>query len=96
MKLTGYDAIEFAEAKGLPLSKYSDPTEDAREDLTWEEARAIAREDSRLIYVTIRCAGWTEGDGSGHDGYNVADYFPGGKYQGPDAHGIEPIMETAQ
>ena len=37
--------------------------------------------------------GWTEGDGTGHDGYNVADYFDSrGCYRGPDAHGIEPIF----
>jgi hypothetical protein len=39
------------------------------------------------------CVGWTEGDGSGHEGYNVADYFDfQGRYKGPDEHGIEPIF----
>lgn len=38
--------------------------------------------------------GWTIGDGSGHEGYNVSDYFKGGKYLGPDSHGIEPIFEN--
>ena len=32
MKLSGHEAIEYAEANDLPLSKYADPTEDARED----------------------------------------------------------------
>lgn len=37
--------------------------------------------------------GWTVGDGSGHEGYNVSDYFSAdGKYLGADEHGIEPIF----
>ena len=41
----------------------------------------------------LTCTGWTEGDGSGHDGYNVADYFTAdGTYLGPDECGIEPIF----
>ena len=35
------------------LSKYNDPIETAREGLTPEEARAVAREDSRLIYLVM-------------------------------------------
>lgn len=49
--LTGYEAIEYADANGLMLKKYNDPTEDAREDVTVEEARSIAREDARLIWI---------------------------------------------
>jgi hypothetical protein len=44
--------------------------------------------------MTAPVIGWTEGDGSGHDGYNVADYFRDGRYLGPDEHGIEPIFGT--
>jgi hypothetical protein len=41
--------------------------------------------------------GWTVGDGSGHEGYNVADYFDqDGNYLGPDEHGIEPIFDEAE
>ncbi len=42
-----------------------------------------------------RVIGWTVGDGSGHEGYHVEDYFDPttGEYLGPDAHGIEPIFE---
>lgn len=53
MKLEGNAAIEYAEAHDMTLSKYNDPTEDAREGLTPDEARAVAREDSRLIYLTL-------------------------------------------
>jgi len=49
--LSGYEAIEYAEANGLTLSKYNDPIEDAREGLTPDEARKIAAEDPNLIYV---------------------------------------------
>ncbi len=50
-KLTGFEAIEYAEARSLRLNKYNDPTEAAREDLTPDEARAVAREDARLIWI---------------------------------------------
>lgn len=53
MKLRGHEAITYAEAHGLLLSKYADPVEDARQHLTPEEARKIAREDPRLIYLEI-------------------------------------------
>lgn len=71
--ITGHDAIAYAAAKGITLSKYADPTE-----------------DPSLIYLTL--VGWTEGDGSGHDGYDAGSYFAGGEYLGADASGIEPIF----
>lgn len=38
--------------------------------------------------------GWSDGDGSGHDGYNVGDYFEAdGTYRGADENGIEPLFE---
>lgn len=53
MKLKGWEAIEYAEANNLNLSKYADPTEGAREDLTAEEAREVAQEDPSLIYLDM-------------------------------------------
>jgi hypothetical protein len=50
-KLSGFEAIEYAEANGLTLSKYNDPIEEAREGLTPDEARKIAREDPSLIHI---------------------------------------------
>lgn len=41
---------------------------------------------------TLEHIGWTEGDGSGHAGYNVNYYFADGVYLGPDEHGIEPTF----
>lgn len=52
-KLTGYEAIEAKEENSnIVLNKYSDPTEDARGNLTIEEARDIAKNDPSLIYAT--------------------------------------------
>jgi hypothetical protein len=52
-KLTGYDAIRYAEAREVTLSKYADPTEDARDGLSPDEAREVAAEDPSLIWVDI-------------------------------------------
>lgn len=50
-RLTGIEAIEYAEANALTLSKYTDPTEEARTGLTVEEALEIAAEDPILIWI---------------------------------------------
>jgi hypothetical protein len=50
-KVTGMQAIEMAERDGLTLNKYADPTEGARDGLSIEEAREIAKEDPELIYL---------------------------------------------
>lgn len=52
-RLSGLDAIAYAEARCLKLAKYEDPTEGAREGLTVEEARAVAREDASLVYLDV-------------------------------------------
>lgn len=45
----------------------------------------------------LTCTGWAEGDGSGHEGYNVSDYFAAdGTYLGPDESGIEPQFSHNQ
>lgn len=54
--LEGFAAIEYAEDHDLTLSKYNDPTEDAREGLTPDEARAVAREDPKLIWLDMQAA----------------------------------------
>lgn len=52
-KLTGIEAIEYAAANSMTLSKYTDPTEESREGLSVEEAREVAKEDPSLIYLEI-------------------------------------------
>lgn len=91
--IKGRDAIRLAERDALTLYKFADPTE-GEQTVTPDEARAIAREDANLIYVTVQPVGWTEGDGSGHEGYQVSDYFVG-RYSGPDYFDIEPTFTDA-
>lgn len=52
-RLTGLAAIDYAAARGLVLSKYTDPTDEARDGLTVAEAREIARVDPSLVYLEI-------------------------------------------
>jgi len=49
--MTGYDAIEHARETGAALHKYTDPIEEARRNITVEEAEEIASEDPGLIYT---------------------------------------------
>lgn len=49
--ITGHEAIAYAERHGGTLCKRADPTEDDRDDLTPEQARAVAAEDPSLIYT---------------------------------------------
>ena len=51
--LEGFAAIDYAEENSLLLSKHSDPTEPARDNLTVDEAHDIAWEDFNLIYLEI-------------------------------------------
>jgi hypothetical protein len=53
MKLTGFEAIEFAEKEGLPLNKAADSIDDAVEGLTIAEAEAIAADAPELIWVAV-------------------------------------------
>ena len=56
-RLTGHAAIDYAAVRGLVLSKYTDPTDEARDGLTVAEAREIARVDPSLIYLEITMGG---------------------------------------
>jgi hypothetical protein len=52
-KLTGMEAVEYARKNAKMLSKYADPIEDARSDLTPSEAEDVCREDASLIYIVV-------------------------------------------
>lgn len=54
--IIGRDAIHYAAAHNITLSKYADPTEGARDGLSIEEARTVAAEDPSLIYVIADAA----------------------------------------
>jgi hypothetical protein len=53
MKLTGFDAISYAEQEGLSLHKSADHIDPARENLTIAEAEAIALESPELIWLEV-------------------------------------------
>jgi hypothetical protein len=73
-KLTGSDAIDTAAALGVSLYKYADAVDGARE-VTIDEARAIAREDASLVWLTIdsddadeaRCAAYDDAETFGRE-----------------------------
>jgi len=53
MKLTGFEAIEFAEKEGFPLNKAADSIDEEAHNLTIAEAEAIATEDPDLIWLVV-------------------------------------------
>ena len=53
-RLHGTDAIDRARYTGKRLHKYTDPTEEARDDLTIEEAESIACVDAGLIWIDVK------------------------------------------
>lgn len=62
-RLHGSAAIGYAEAHDLQLcllSEYAGLPEDERDDLTPDEARAIAQEDGGRIYLDVELAPWLE------------------------------------
>ena len=53
MRLTGFDAIEYAEREGVKLNKHPDPIDGPRLGLSVAEAEAIATEDPDLIWLEL-------------------------------------------
>jgi hypothetical protein len=53
MRLTGFDAIEFAEKEGLTLNKHPDSIQGPHQGLSIAEAEAIATEDASLIWLEV-------------------------------------------
>jgi len=53
MRLSGFDAIEFAEKEGLTLNKSADSIDDGASGLTVAEAEAIADDRPELIWVDV-------------------------------------------
>ena len=53
MRLTGFDAIEYAEKESLPLNKAADTIDEERAGLTIAEAEAIATDDPDLIWLDV-------------------------------------------
>ena len=67
-------------------------------ELAAQRLRIAVGEEIRLVPGCqydpdyLRCVGWTDGDGTGIEGYSHANYFDGDRYLGPDEHGIEPVF----
>ena len=53
MRLTGFEAITFAEREGLSLNKLADAIDDAQDGLSIAEAEAIAVDRPELIFIDI-------------------------------------------
>ena len=57
MRLTGFEAIEYAEKEGLKLNKHPDSHEGPRVGLSIAEAEAIGSDDPELILGSAVDAG---------------------------------------
>jgi hypothetical protein len=53
MRLSGFDAIEYAEKSGLTLNKSADTIDDGASGLSVAEAEAIADDHPELIWVDV-------------------------------------------
>ncbi len=53
MRLTGFQAIDYAEQEGLTLNKAADRIDEGRSGLTVAEAEAIASEAPNLIWIEV-------------------------------------------
>ena len=53
MRLTGFEAITFAEREGLTLNKLADHIDEAQEGLSIAEAEAIAVDRPEVIYLDV-------------------------------------------
>lgn len=73
---------------------YADEPPRDEHDEPDEEPGRLAKGASYLV-SNLRLRGWWTPLGFKHsmEGYNVADYFDGGRYLGPDSFGVEPLFE---
>jgi hypothetical protein len=53
MRLTGFEAIEYAEKEGVKLHKHPDAIQGPRIELSVAEAEAIAADDPDLIWLDV-------------------------------------------
>lgn len=95
-KITGQDAIRIAERESITIHCYANPIDDGG-PVTPGVARQIAKEDPSLVYIQCTPTGWRDQHGNhcGADGRDVAGYFSGSAYLGPDDDGVEPCWSEA-
>jgi hypothetical protein len=53
MRLSGFDAIEYAEKHGRTLTRKADSIDEDKKGLSIAEAEAIADEDEDLIFLDV-------------------------------------------
>jgi hypothetical protein len=53
IRLTGFEAVEYAEKKGLTLNKHPDRIDGPRQGLSIAEGLAVASEDPSLIWLDV-------------------------------------------
>jgi hypothetical protein len=53
MRLTGFEAIEYAEKEGMKLNKHPDAISGPRKGLSVAEAEALASEDPGLVWLEV-------------------------------------------
>jgi len=53
MRLTGFEAITYAEKEGLTLNKHPDALDGPRTGLSIAEAEALATDDPDLIWLEV-------------------------------------------
>ncbi len=61
MRLTGFEAIEYAEKMGLAVNKHPDSLSGPRVGISVGEASGIADEDPDLIWLDLRVVDYYQG-----------------------------------
>jgi len=67
IRLTGFEAIEYAEKQGLTLNKHPDPIMGPRVGLNVGDAEAIADEDPDLIWLDVATEDYYSGPPSNYE-----------------------------
>jgi len=67
IRLTGFEAIEYAEKQSLPLNKHPDSITGPRAGLNVAEAEAIADEDPDLIWLDVTKEDYYSGPPSSYE-----------------------------
>jgi hypothetical protein len=96
-RITGKDALRIARRENVAINCYANPI-DSGGIVSIQVAAQIAKEDPKLIYVTVTPVGWRDMYGNTFDGeYRAVEaYFnTNGEYLGLDDYGVEPRWNDA-
>jgi hypothetical protein len=67
LRLKGFEAIEYAEQRGLLLNKHPDSITGPRVDLSVAEATGIAEDDEDLIWLDVDAEEYYSGEASSYE-----------------------------